>query len=89
MIGEMPSFWATKYFIKEPKYRLTEDAPEEMKKEFEEFFSDWDLGQFDHPEMKKPTYIWTGEIVDRGTSRNDSVEKFRKRRTQRLKDRDQ
>lgn len=65
MIGEMPSFWNMKYFIKKPKFWLTEDAPEKMKKEFEAFFSDWDLGQFDHPEMKKPTYIWTGEVVDR------------------------
>ncbi len=51
MIGEMPSFWTTKYFIKEPKYRLTEDAPEEMKKEFEDFFSDWDLGQLSEEDL--------------------------------------
>ena len=65
MIGRAPSFWGTKYFKKEPNYHLTPDAPNEMKKEFEEFFADWDLGQRDHKEMKNPTYIWTGQIVDR------------------------
>ena len=73
MIGSAPSFWGTKYFEQKPKFRLTPDAPEEMKKEFEEFFADWDLGQFDHSEMKKPTYIWTGEVVDRGDSQFESL----------------
>ena len=45
---------------------MTEDAPDEMKKEFEDFFSDWDLGLRECKEMKKPVYTWTGEIVDRG-----------------------
>jgi len=65
MIGSAPSFWGTDYFKETPVYHLTPDAPKEMKKEFEEFFSDWDLGQSKHTEMKKPTYVWTGEIVDR------------------------
>lgn len=82
MIGTAPSFWGTKYFEEYPKFRLTSDAPEAMKKEFEEFFADWDLGQSKHKEMEKPTYIWTGEIVDRG--RTDAIEAFRKRRQDRL-----
>jgi len=83
MIGPMPEFWKSKYFKDEPKYHLTEDAPDEMKKEFEEFFSDWDLGQREHKEMKNPVYTWTGEIVDKG--RSDAVDAFRERRDERLK----
>lgn len=66
MIGEAPSFWGTKYFKEYPNYHLTSDASDEMKKEFEEFFADWELGQSEHKEMKKPVYTWTGKIVDKG-----------------------
>lgn len=66
MIGPMPFFWTSKYFKKDPCYHLTADAPEEMKQEFEEYFSDWDLGKSEHPEMKNPTYTWEGKIIDRG-----------------------
>lgn len=82
MIGEAPSFWGSQYFVMKPKFRLTEDAPEEMKKEFEEFFVDWDLGQSEHPEMETPTYIWNGTIVDK--ARTDAVDAFRLRRQRRL-----
>lgn len=34
----IPSFWDSPYFVKEPdNWHLTEDAPEKLKKEFEEY----------------------------------------------------
>lgn len=39
----MPSFWDSPYFIPEPdNWHLTEDAPEELKKEFEEYIAESD-----------------------------------------------
>lgn len=38
MSQSMPSFWDSPYFVPEPdNWHLTEDAPEELKKEFAEY----------------------------------------------------
>ncbi len=37
----MPSFWNSKYFVPDPdNWHLTEDAPEDMKKEFQEYMAE-------------------------------------------------
>lgn len=47
----MPSFWNSKYFVPEPdNWHLTDDAPEEMKKEFAEYMSE----AFPDPEDDEP-----------------------------------
>ena len=41
MSQSMPSFWDSPYFVPEPdNWHLTEDAPEELKKEFAEYMKD-------------------------------------------------
>ena len=38
MSQTMPTFWDSPYFVAEPdNWHLTDDAPEELKKEFEEY----------------------------------------------------
>lgn len=38
MSQSLPSFWNSPYFVPEPdNWHLKEDAPEELKKEFEEY----------------------------------------------------
>lgn len=38
MSQSIPSFWDSPYFVPEPNnWHLTEDAPEELKKEFAEY----------------------------------------------------
>ena len=38
MSQSMPSFWDSPFFVPEPdNWHLTEDAPEELKKEFAEY----------------------------------------------------
>lgn len=38
MSQSIPSFWGSPYFVPEPdNWHLTEDAPEELKKEFAEY----------------------------------------------------
>lgn len=38
MTQDMPSFWNSPYFVPEPdNWHLKEGAPEEIKKEFEEY----------------------------------------------------
>lgn len=37
----MPTFWDSPYFVPEPdNWHLTEDAPEELKKEFAEYMKE-------------------------------------------------
>lgn len=41
MSQSMPSFWDSPYFVPEPdNWHLTEDAPEELKKEFAEYMKE-------------------------------------------------
>lgn len=41
MSQSMPSFWDSTYFVPEPdNWHLTEDAPEELKKEFAEYMKE-------------------------------------------------
>ncbi len=41
MSQNMPTFWNSPYFVPEPdNWHLTEDAPEELKKEFEEYMKE-------------------------------------------------
>lgn len=41
MSQSMPSFWDSPFFVPEPdNWHLTEDAPEELKKEFAEYMKE-------------------------------------------------
>lgn len=41
MSQSMPSFWGSPFFVPEPdNWHLTEDAPEELKKEFAEYMKE-------------------------------------------------
>lgn len=41
MSQSMSTFWNSPYFVPEPdNWHLTEDAPEELKKEFEEYMKE-------------------------------------------------
>ena len=44
----MPNFFTSEFFVKEPdNWHLKEDAPEEIKKEFEEFMNNQDVVKAD------------------------------------------
>jgi len=64
---------------------LKSDAPDEEKANFEKEMTSFirKFAKVVFPEMKNPYYKWTGEVVD-GKSRQDSVDKFRKRRQMRM-----
>ncbi len=41
MSQSMPIFWSSPYFVPEPdNWHLTDDAPEELKKEFAEYMKE-------------------------------------------------
>lgn len=71
MILSYPGFMQTEYFngdYKKPK--LSADAPQELKDQFEEYYNDPETEDFPsylrkvHPEIQNPYYTWDGKIVD-------------------------
>lgn len=68
MTGTMPKFYTSKYFVKEPVWRLKDDAPDELKEEFEEYQNsgtgvEYEM-RYKYPNMKKPKYCWDGVVRD-------------------------
>ena len=64
-------FMTTKYFNKDyKKPKLSSDAPQELKDQFEKYYNDPETEDFPsylrriHPEIKNPYYTWDGKIVD-------------------------
>ena len=56
MSQSMPSFWDSPYFVPEPdNWHLTEDAPEELKKEFAEYMKE----SADESTVKYPCFFHT------------------------------
>ena len=71
MILSYPEFMRTEYFNGDyKKPRLSEDAPDRLKEQFEKYYNDPKTEDFPnylrkiHPEIKNPYYTWDGEIVD-------------------------
>ena len=50
----MPSFYTSPYFVNEPdNWHLTDDAPEDVRKEFEEYMNHPDCVQDDRSEERR------------------------------------
>lgn len=64
MIGEAPKFTESKYFESDPTWRLTPEAPDKLKKEFESYMNNSMIKRM-YPNMKNPHYCWDGKIRDR------------------------
>ena len=69
MIGPAPEFTDSEYFVVKPEWHLKEGASDADKKALEEFMNGGSypgLWKGRYPEMKKPYYTWSGEIVEIG-----------------------
>lgn len=57
-----------KYFSMSPTWKLSDDAPDEMKSQFEDYMNDTAhkiAMRARNPEMLNPYYKWNGEVVDK------------------------
>lgn len=69
MIGPAPEFTNSEYFVAKPEWHMEAGASDKEKKELEEFMNGGcypELWKERNPKMKKPYYMWSGKIVDKG-----------------------
>ena len=73
MIGEMPDYMQSKYYRsrREGTYggRITADAPDSLKAEFEEHMNTAPNFLYcmrnDFPDIKEPYYTWDGRVIEK------------------------
>lgn len=63
----VPEFMKSEYFTDSPNWRMKKGAPDNLIREFEEYFNSktakrsWKAM---HPDMQNPFYTWEGKFVD-------------------------
>lgn len=77
MIGEMPDYMQSKYYRswREGTYggRITADAPDSLKAEFEAHMNDAPTFVYcmkhDFPNIKEPYYTWDGRVIEKSSKK--------------------
>ena len=77
MIGEMPEYMKSKYYKsrEEGTYggRITDDAPDSLKAEFEEHMNNAPNFLYcmknDFPDIKEPYYTWDGRVIEKSSKK--------------------
>lgn len=59
-----PDFTKSKYFVAEPDWHILPDAPDSIKRDFEDWANEFyeDLAS-DYPDIKDPYMTWEGKVV--------------------------
>lgn len=77
----MPEFMESEYFVNDgPRGRMKDDAPDKLKKEFEEYnnvraYPDDE----DYPDFAFPYVTWEGKVIDAGYGSKEAKEVLKKR----------
>ncbi|MBR3396109.1 MAG: hypothetical protein IKG76_10050 [Firmicutes bacterium] len=77
MIGEMPDYMESKYYKprEEGTYggRITADAPDKLKAEFEAHMNDAPTFLYGlknaFPDIKEPYYTWDGRVIEKSSKK--------------------
>ena len=65
MIGQAPKFTDSEYFEAKPKWRMKPEAPDELKKQFEEYMNSSTLLKRMYPKFDDPYVCWDGEVREK------------------------